>query len=173
MKAAVIGIIVVVLVVAAGAFFYLNQTPSPPEDSQAIDSNLAIGPGENVNKKAAFAIFTNGTFRVFTASMYHNLSEDVFIESPNPNIVQVKKEGVSWDDFFKTLPFKLDPDCLTTGTGQTFCSGQEGRLKFYLNGSEDKDALDKIINNGDKLLISFGNTNEGQIVDQIEKVPNP
>ena len=58
-----------------------------------------------VNKKASFAIFTNGTFRLFTAAMYHNLSEDVFIQADNPNIVHVKKTGITWDVFFKTLPF--------------------------------------------------------------------
>ena len=76
---------------------------------------------EKVDYIGAFAIFTNGTFRVFTAAMYHNLSEDVFVQADNPNIVRVKKSGTTWDDFFKTLPFKLTKECLTTGTKETFC----------------------------------------------------
>ena len=151
--------------------------PEPPgkvavEDIKTIDSALVVGSDKKVTKQASFAIYTNGTFRVFTNSMYHNLSDDVFIQSINPSIIQIKKEGITWDDFFKTLPFKLDPDCLTTGTGQTFCTGQAGRLKFYINGLEDENALDKIIDNGDKLLISFGNE-EAEITGQLEKIPNP
>lgn len=152
--------------------------PEPPskvttEDTETVDSNLEVGSEENDEKKAAFAIFTNGTFRVFTAPMYHNLSKDVFIESTNPNIVRITKVGITWDDFFTTLPFKLTTDCLTTGTGQTFCNGQNGTLKFYLNGQSDPDALDKLINQGDKLLISFGNETDSQIQTQIEKIPDP
>src|SRR3989344_6603315 len=188
MKAGIIGVVTVVLIAAAGAFYFLNQPAKAPEpvasndsspqdkvtirDSQSIDSNLSIGSDKKVAKQASFAIFTNGTFRVFTNSMYHNLSDDVFIQSINPSIIQIKKEGITWDDFFKTLPFKLDPDCLTTGTGQTFCTGQAGRLKFYINGLEDEYALDKIINQGDKLLVSFGKK-EAEITDQLEKIPNP
>ena len=117
----------------------------------------------NVDFTAGFAIFTNGTFRVFTASMYHNLSKDVFIQTDDPNIVRVKKSGVTWDDFFKTLPFKLTKDCLTTGTKQTFCTNDNGKLRFYLNGKEDTSALDKQIARGDKLLVSYGNESEEQI----------
>jgi len=45
-----------------------------------------------VDKQASFAIFTNGTFRVFTAAMYHNLSPNAYIEASNPNVIQIKKD---------------------------------------------------------------------------------
>lgn len=169
---------VIVLAIGAAAVYYINQPDSflntTPTASEQVFKKDDIEPSNSVgvNEQASFAIFTNGTFRVFTASMYHNLSEDVFIESKNPNIIQIRK-AVTWDDFFTTLPFKLTKDCLTTGTGQTFCNGQNGTLKFYLNGQSDPDALDKLINQGDKLLISFGNETDSQIQTQIEKIPDP
>lgn len=168
----------VVLMIGAGAVYYINQPDSflntTPTASEQVFKKDDIEPSNSVgvNEQASFAIFTNRTFRVFTASMYHNLSEDVFIESKNPNIIQIRK-SVTWNDFFKTLPFKLTKDCLTTGTGQTFCNGQNGTLKFYLNGQSDPDALDKLINQGDKLLISFGNETDSQIQTQLEKIPDP
>lgn len=188
MKAGVVTVIIVILVTSAAGFYFLNQstkTPATPEienqpedkmvikDSQTINSIQTIGSDNKVDKQASFAIFTNGTFRVFTASMYHNLSQDVFIEGSNPNIVKIKKEGITWNDFFQTLPFKIAKDCLTTGTGQTFCTGQNGTLKFYLNGRLEQEALDKKIEQGDKLLISFGNEADSQIQTQIEKIPDP
>lgn len=126
---------------------------------------------EKIN--ASFAIFTNGTFRDFSSSKYHNQSKEVFIQSDNPNIIYVKKKGITWNDFFKTLPMELSKDCLTTGTGQNFCSDGNSVLKFFINGGEDLNALDKKIREGDQLLVSFGNeTNEG-IQDQLEKIPKP
>lgn len=132
---------------------------------------LAPQSQETIDTEAAFAIFTNGTFRIFTASMYHNLSPDVYIESPNPNIVQVKKADITWNDFFKTLPMSLSRDCLTTGTGQTFCTEGTQTLKFYLNGQLDADALDKKISAGDQLLVSYGDEGDLEIERQLQQIP--
>lgn len=137
----------------------LKQTPLPTATAQSVDYS------------AGFAIFTKGTFRVFTASMYHNLSPDVYIEASNPNIIKIKKAGITWNDFFLTLPFKLTHDCLTTGTKETFCNGSDGTLKFYLNGERKEAALDQEIQNGDKLLVTFGNEFEDTIKQQIDKIP--
>lgn len=128
---------------------------------------------KNVDYSAGFTIYTNGTFRIFTAVMYHNLSEDVFIQAGNPNIVHVKKVGTTWNDFFKTLPFKLTKDCLITGTKQTFCTNENGALKFYLNGKREDDLLSKEIQDRDRALITYGNEDEEQIKNQLQQVPIP
>lgn len=157
--------------VAVGGYFFFgantkevspSQTPSP----QATATPVAV------DDRAGFAIFTNGTFRIFTAAMYHNRSENVFIQTDDPNVIHIKKAGITWNDFFATLPIKLTKECLTTGTKQTFCTGRNGTLQFYRNGRYDKDALDRKINHGDHLLVSFGNESEDQIQKQLQQVPN-
>lgn len=128
---------------------------------------------DSVDYQAGFAIFTNGFFRIFTASMYHNLSKDVYIQADNPNITHVKKRGVTWDDFFKTLPFKLTTDCLITGTKEMFCTNENVSLKFYLNGVKINELLVQEIQEGDRVLITYGNENEEQIQNQLRQVVNP
>lgn len=161
----------VIAAVIYGLFSVKNQPVKPTILTQTKPTVTSTP--RNVDYTARFAIFTNGTFRVFTPIMYHNLSKDVFIEKDNPNIVHVKKPGTTWDDFFGTLPFKLTKDCLTTGTKQTFCTDTNGSLRFYLNGKEHINALDKQIENGDQLLVTYGNENEKQIENQLLQVPNP
>ena len=104
---------------------------------------------------ASFEIYTNGTKRTFTAVMYHNKSPDVFIQNPDPSIIYVKKAGVTWADFFQTLPFSLNKTCLVTGTKQTFCSTQNEKLRFFLNDIEMPDALDLQINPDDNLRVTY------------------
>jgi len=165
----VLGFLIVVSVI-----FFSREKPERSGDPRTI-TPISKSPSiktEKTDHAASFAIFTNGTFRVFTASMYHNLSQDVFIEANNPNIVNVKKSDTTWNDFFATLPFKLDKNCLTTGTGQTFCTGSGGSLRFYLNGKEDANSLDKKIVEGDQLLISYGSETEDQIKLQQQKIPS-
>lgn len=112
---------------------------------------------EQTNKEitASFEIYTNGTKRIFTDKRYHNQSTDVYIQSNNPNIINVKKPGTTWDDLFKTLPMKLTADCLTTGTGQLFCNGDSGNLRFFINDIENPDALKEVIGQDDKLVVTF------------------
>lgn len=167
--------VITILILILGFIFFSNKQPAPKPatsfENNAPITNIKPSPTPNTNIKASFAIFTNGTFRVFTASMYHNLSEDVYIESSNPNIVNVKKAGVTWNDFFSTLPFALTPECLTTGTNETFCTGNNGTLKFYINGEQRNNVLDQKINEGDKLLVTFGNESDEAIKRQFSKVP--
>ncbi len=142
-------LLVILAAAALGVVFFTTKTSKPQPIVELVSSP------EPVDYTAEFAIYTNGTFRVFTSSMYHNLSTDVFISADNPNLIQVKKADTTWQEFFNTLPFKLDKDCLVTGTGQTFCTGEAGELIFTLNGAKDKDALDKVIQEEDKLVVSF------------------
>lgn len=161
-------VLLLIFLIIVGAVMYQGTKPPAKNVSQLT---VTQGVEEDVDYKAGFAIFTNGVFRIFNAPMYHNLSKDVFIQAENPNIVYVKKRGVTWDDFFKTLPFQLTKNCLTTGTKETFCSGQNGDLRFFLNGVGSDELLDTEIRDGDRALISFGNDDEIQIQKQFEKVP--
>lgn len=160
-----LAVLVLGIIVIAGFFTF---APIASRTEPKILSTPTPLTQEATETKAAFAIFTNGTLRVFTAPMYYNLSSDVYIEASNPNIVHVKKSDITWKDFFNSLPFKLSKDCLTTGTKQTFCTNDSQSLKFYVNGQANADVLDLRINNGDQLLVSYGNKNDTQIGTQLE-----
>ena len=170
-------IIIVSSVILFGilGYFFFNQqvnNDTPLQKESISKQTFKITPqSQVVDKQASFAIFTNGTFRVFTASMYHNLSDDVFIQADNPNIIHIKKAGVTWNDFFSTLLFKLTHDCLITGTKETFCTGDNGTLKFYLNGEINGKVLDQEIKDGDKLLVTYGSESEDIIKKQIDQIP--
>ena len=131
---------IVIVVIGISGFFVFGKPSSEPSmqtpvlSSPTSISTEATQPAqdETVNYQAVFAIYTNSVFRVFTAPMYHNLSKDVYIQADNPNIVLVKKSGVSWNDFFNTLPFSVTKDCLITWTKDTFCTNPTKTLKFYL-----------------------------------------
>jgi len=104
---------------------------------------------------ASFEIEISGVKRDFNKAMYHNLSSDAYITTSNPNKVVVQKAGITWQNFFDTLPFSIDENCLTTGLGEEYCTGTNGTLSFFLNGENLFSALDKIISQGDKLEVNY------------------
>ncbi len=172
----IIPISLIIIILLFGGYFIFSNSYKNSGDITNQQVSLSEGTEsspltQKVDKKASFAIFTNGTFRIFTAAMYHNLSQNVYIEASNPNIVQIKKAGTTWNDFFVTLPFKLTSECLTTGTKETYCNGNGGTLQFYLNGEKNNNALNLEIKEGDKLLVTFGIESEEVIEQQIQKIP--
>ena len=150
-------ICVLCLILLAGALFFVrnrSEQTSPPSP-QLVPSPTMTSQKETVDIAATFTIKTDSITRSFLAAKYHNQSPDVFITAADPSRVRVKKKGVTWSDFFATLPMKLTKECLITGDGETLCDGKQGTLRFYLNDVEDKNLLDKEIKNGDSALIIF------------------
>lgn len=144
----------VIIALSILTYILLNQpqTVSTPTSQTPISSPAVE---EKVNITANFTIMTNNITRSFKAEKYHNLSPIAYIEASDPTIVHVNKIGITWDDFFKTLPMKLTKQCLITGDKETLCDGEAGTLKFYLNDIETSDLLEKSIHEGDKVLIKF------------------
>lgn len=157
-------LLILIPLIVFGVIYFLIPKSSE-ESNSALDISYdsptptqSIVTPSPVEITASFEIYTNGTERIFTDPKYHNQSDDVYIASNNPNTVVVTKSGTTWNDFFDTLPMKLDKKCLTTGTGQVFCANDgdaPGALRFYINDVEDPDALDKVIEDGNNLRVIY------------------
>lgn len=150
-------VIVVVIALIAGYFIFQSNktiTNTLPQQNNLIAPDADNPTPEQTNFTARFEIYTNGTKRIFTDTKYHNLSPDVYITKNDPSIIYVKK-AVTWGDFFQTLPMSLTKECLTTGTGQLFCTNENQKLQFIINHKEDPDALDRLINQNDKLQVVY------------------
>ena len=82
--------VAIIILLVAGYFIYSNSNMgaanAPEQEITPEQGGKSSTLLQKIDRKASFAIFTNGTFRVFTASMYHNLSQDVYIEANNPNL---------------------------------------------------------------------------------------
>jgi hypothetical protein len=150
-------IILIVLILGYGLFIVsegrlkvnkkVSDLPTPSLTSPEINSATDI--------TASFKIITGSITRSFTNPKYHNRSSDIFIEASDPTVVHAKKVDLTWNNFFNTLPMKLTEDCLTTGDGETYCNGKDGKLEFFINGQLDRNLLSKEIKQDDSVLIKF------------------
>lgn len=145
-----------VVLLGAGLVGCQRQVVPDNEQSQ-VTASPVVGQEQTSFEPftARFEIYTQGTKRVFTAAMYHNLSSDVYLTADDPSVVYVAKDGVRWTDLFATLPMELTKDCLVTGTKQTFCTGEQGQLRFFVNGVEDPEALSREVGVGDELRVTY------------------
>lgn len=133
-----------------------QENVTPPATSSTVRSNPE--PAEVTQFTpftATFEIYTLGTKRIFTDSRYHQQSSSVYLLGSDPATVHVAEAGVTWADFFASLPMSLDAECLITGTKQTFCANQQHTLVFTLNGNEEPDALQREIKTEDFLEVQY------------------
>jgi len=157
------------IIILAMIGVWLLKTVVPKTDQDSTESTIESSVEQPATPfTAQFLIYTNGTQRIFTATMYHRQSPAAYLTSENPSIIHVEQPNITWQVFFDTLPFSLDPTCLTTGTGQRFCSDESQRLSFFLNGAADPQALAKTIQPNDQLLITFGPNNDQHIEQQLQ-----
>jgi len=106
--------------------------------------------------KARFSIFINNFKLTFNDQKYFNQLPGAFITNQDPNLIYVKKLGITWGDFFNSLGLKLTSDCLLSDNGDLFCTGGKGTLKFFLNGDRtDGSVLDREIDQNDELVIRY------------------
>ena len=160
------GILLLLLV-----FFFISSRDNPSTiDDIPEEIKASTTPTPFEKRVARFAIYTNGTKRIFTDPRYHNRSSDVFIEESDPSQIHVQKANVTWNDFFDSLPspMRVTKDCLTTGTGQVFCTENNMTLFFYLNDKNDPNALEKEIKNNDTLLISYSENSSNERENQVQ-----
>lgn len=171
-----IGLAIVGALLVGALIFWLvrsNETTEPvAKDSAATSVEVKKSEPEKPYT-AKFAIYSNGFYRAFSLPMYHNLSKKAYITAPDTHVVRVDKPGITWDQFFKTLPFELSYECLVAGTGEQFCNNDTNSLKFYINGTRTTDILSKKIQKDDELLVSYGQESPEQIQQQIDSVSNP
>jgi hypothetical protein len=151
-----IAIVIVIVAVIVAATLVFRPTSTSPVTEATMTPITVPTSKPQTPFTATFEIYTNGTKRVFSDSRYHNLSEEVFLTAEDPSVVNVNNPGITWNDFFATLPMELTKDCLVTGTKQTFCSNDQSQLRFYINDEQDPDALDKEIMAGDYLRVEYG-----------------
>jgi hypothetical protein len=82
-------------------------------------------------------------------------------------VVHVHRSLTTWDQFFRSLEFKLTDDstiagqggattCLTMPDGEEFCEGDGNTFKFIVNGVAVDGVANSEIGDLERVLISYG-----------------
>jgi hypothetical protein len=93
------------------------------------------------------------------------------LHKPNPHVVHVHDNAVTWSAFFANVGYGISDKALTTTDG-IFVEGQDGKhLSFILNGEKVQTVANRIIGNKDALLISYGDDTEEALKKQYDDIP--
>ncbi len=141
----------------------------------SMDPNAKIGILGSQHTHADFKIHINGASVNFYNPNNYMKSSFIHLDD-NQNkedaggVLHMHANEVPLWIFFKSIEMDFSKDCVALKDKQKFCNNGDKRLKFFVNGKENKEFENYIFKDLDKILISYGNENEEEIKTQLASI---
>jgi len=146
-----IGVLAVIAVIVGyAAYMFMNMTesaPGGPENAGALGSE---------HSHAAILVKIFGDTFEFSGPAFQIKSSWIHFEGRDGTTVHKHATGVDLGYLFDTLSIGLDDQCYIFPDGKQFCSNEDYKLKFFINGEQVSDIRDYEIQEGDRILIVYG-----------------
>ena len=106
----------------------------------------------------------------FSATTYQIKRSWIHFEESDGNTIHRHSSGVTLDYLFETLSITIDEDCYIFADGRQFCTNEDYSLKYFINGDSVNSINDYVIQDDDRILISYGSETENQIKHQLNEL---
>lgn len=146
-----IGVIsLIAVIVGYSGYLFLNMTetaPGGPENAGALGSE---------HSHAALLVKIFGDTFEFSGPAFQIKSSWIHFEGRDGTTIHKHATGVDLGYLFDTLAIGLDDQCYIFPDGKQFCSNEDYKLKFFINGEQVPNISDYEIIEDDKILILYG-----------------
>ena len=157
---------VIVAIVGYAGWIFVNMTdnvPGGPENAGALGSE---------HSHAGILVSIFGDVFDFSAPAYQIKSSWIHFEGRDGTTVHKHATGVTLGYLFDTLSIGLDDQCFVFQDGRSFCTNEDYKLVFYVNGEQIPDLRDYEIQEDDKILIAYGAETPEEIQALLLKLDN-
>ena len=172
--------ILAVLVLIVGYTGYLFMTM----DATAPGAPPGAGKLGGEHEHASLLVRIFGDKFDFSVPSYQIKSSWIHFEESDGTTIHRHASGVTLGYLFDSLnidvgqvdlnPLKemqdLAPKCFIFPDGRQFCDNEDYRLKFYINHVEQQSIYNYVLEDGDRILITYGNETPEQIEEQLVEV---
>ena len=155
MAAAIIGYAIYVFVTTA------SNLPGAPEGSGVLNDE---------HEHASVLVKIHGDTFDFSASVYQVASNWIHFEVQDGTTIHRHSSGVTLGYLFETLDIGLDDECYTFPNGRAFCTGEDYSLKFFINGESVDGITDYVLEDNDRILISYGGEPQEELDRQLDEL---
>lgn len=128
------------------------------------------GPVGSAHVHAGFAVMLNGREVDFSQTEYQVQSQLIHVEGGDGTTLHRHATGVPIGEFLRSVNMNIANNCFITDEGTQYCEGGDNRLMFFVNGDEVQDIMGYVLNDNDRILITYGDLTEQQIQEQIDTV---
>jgi len=103
----------------------------------------------------------------FSVPTYQIKSSWIHFEESDGTTIHRHASEVTLGYLFDSLNIGIDSECYSFPDGRQFCTNEDYSLKYYLNHQLVDDINDYVIQDDDRILITFGNETPEQIEEQL------
>ena len=169
LAAGILGIIAVIVGFSIYTFIDMDTSgPGVPEGAGKLGDE---------HEHASLLVRIFGDQFDFSTSTYQIKNSWIHFEESDGTTIHRHSSGVSLEYLFDSLNITVGKvsidgilkDCFAfpESDGRKFCTNEDYSLKFYINHEKVKDIRDYVINDGDRVLISYGNESQEEINEQL------
>ena len=94
----------------------------------------------------------------------------IHFEEHDGTTIHRHSSGITLGYFFETLDITLDEDCYVMQDKREFCSNEEFSLKYFINREQVPSINDYILEDRDRILITFGDETPEKIEEYLDEL---
>jgi|TARA_B100000508_G_scaffold109442_1_gene87603 hypothetical protein len=160
LKAAGILALIAIIVGYAG-YEFINL------DSSAPGAPPGAGKLGDEHEHASLLVRIFGDKFDFDSPAYQIKSSWIHFEDSDGTTIHRHSSGVTLDYLFANIGIGIDNECYKFPDGRQFCTNEDYSLKYFINHEPVKDINDYVLEDGDRILITYGSETPEQIEEQL------
>jgi len=134
-----------------------------------------FGPLGSTHQHADIKVYVLENAIDFSLPQYQLQDRLTHLEDGDGDVVHTHATGITLGYLFRTLGMKISDECLKLNTGNEYCNVGNAKLNvFAKNRNSEWEAIfyasDYIIQDMDKILVTYGTESEEEIKEQMESV---
>ena len=136
-------------------------------DSSAPGAPPGAGKLGDEHEHASLLVRIFGDKFDFDSPAYQIKSSWIHFEDSDGTTIHRHSSGVTLGYLFANLGIGIDSECYKFPDGRQFCTNEDYSLKYYINHRIVKDINDYVLDDADRILITYGNQTPEEIEEQL------
>ena len=160
-----LGILAVIGVIVSFACYEFvtstNNAPGAPMNAGRLGD-------EHIHASLLVKIF--GDKFDFSTSNFQINSPWIHFENSDGDTIHRHSTGVELAYLFNSMKIAIDEKCFIFPDGRQFCTNEDYTLTYYVNQQKVDDISDYIVQENDRILITYGNEDQEAIDKQLAEL---
>ena len=106
----------------------------------------------------------------FASPNYQVTTPWIHFENSDGDTIHRHSTGVELEFLFNSMKIAVDENCFIFPDGRQFCNNDDYSLKFYVNQRLVDDIRGHVIQEDDRILITYGNEDQAAIDNQLAEL---
>ena len=155
----------IAVIVGYSVFIFMTQV----DTSGALGAPDGAGRLGDEHEHASVLVRIFGDILDFASPAYQIKSSWIHFEDTDGTTIHRHSSGVTLGFLFNSLGFTVNDECFVFPDGREFCNGQneDYSLKYYINHEPVSNIYDHVLEDDDRILISFGPETSEEIEGQL------